>query len=60
MERQKYLPPKFSHSLKDLSKFLGIFELSEEDLKQQKERLSETSSSFSNTTQGMYKANQKN
>ena len=35
MEANKYLPPKYSFALKDLADFLGIFEVSEEDLKQQ-------------------------
>ena len=34
MEANKYLPPKYSFALKDLADFLGIFEVSEEDLKQ--------------------------
>ena len=33
MEQNKYLPPKYSFALKDLAEFLGIFEVSEEDLK---------------------------
>jgi len=32
-EEQKYLPPKYSFACKDLAVFLGIFEVSEEDLK---------------------------
>ena len=32
MENNKYLPPKYSFALKDLAVFLGIFEVSEEDL----------------------------
>jgi hypothetical protein len=30
MEQVKYLPPKFSHALKDLTTFLGIFEVTED------------------------------
>jgi len=30
LEQQKSEAPKFSHSLKDLAKFLGVFEMSEE------------------------------
>jgi hypothetical protein len=33
MEQVKYLPPKFSHSMKDLTNFLGIYEISEEELR---------------------------
>ena len=33
MEQVKYLPPKFSHSMKDLTSFLGIFEITEEELR---------------------------
>jgi hypothetical protein len=33
MEEVKYLPPKFSHSMKDLTSFLGIFEITEEELR---------------------------
>jgi hypothetical protein len=32
MEQYKFLPPKFSHSLRDLTSYLGIFEVAEEDL----------------------------
>ena len=33
MEEVKHLPPKFSHSMKDLTSFLGIFEITEDELK---------------------------
>ena len=33
MEQVKYLPPKYSHSLKDLATFLGIFEMTEDKVK---------------------------
>ena len=32
-EEHKYMPPKYSFALKDLAVFLGIFEVSEDDLK---------------------------
>lgn len=47
-EEHKYLPPKYSFALKDLAVFLGIFEVSEEDLLQQRKNNSETSSNHSN------------
>ena len=55
MEQVKYLPPKFSHSMKDLTNFLGIYEISEEELRSQKDSVSETSSNLSHVTQGMFK-----
>ena len=30
MEKQKYLPPKYSFALKDLTDYLGIFEITED------------------------------
>lgn len=36
MEEQKYLPPKFSYALRDLTEYLGIFEVTEEELKRQR------------------------
>ena len=33
MEELKYLPPKFSYAMKDLTSFLGIFEISEEEIR---------------------------
>lgn len=33
MESVKYLPPKFSHAMKDLALYLGIFEITEDQLK---------------------------
>ena len=47
MEDHKYMPPKYSFALKDLAVFLGIFEVSEEDLKAQRKNMSETSSNLS-------------
>ena len=55
MEANKYLPPKYSFALKDLAVFLGIFEVSEEDLKQQRLDISETSSNLSYMTQSAFK-----
>ena len=55
MEQGKLLPPKFSHSLKDLTSFLGIFEVSEEDIHNHKDSKSETSSNLSHITGGMFK-----
>ena len=60
MEQVKYLPPKFSHSMKDLTTFLGIFELTEEDLRSQKDSTSETSSNLSHVTQGMFRPSGRN
>ena len=45
MEEFKYLPPKFSSSLKDLTSYLGIFEISENDLKAKRGQQSDTSNS---------------
>ena len=33
LEQHKIVPPKYSFALKDLADFLGIFEVSEEELK---------------------------
>jgi len=44
------MPPKYSFALKDLAVFLGIFEVSEDDLKQQRKNQSETSSNLSYVT----------
>ena len=60
MEEHKFLPPKFSYSLKDLTSFLGIFEISEEDLKRQRADYSETSSNLSHITQGQFKPGKPN
>ena len=54
-EEHKYMPPKYSFALKDLAVFLGIFEVSEEDLKAQRKNLSETSSNLSYMTQSAFK-----
>lgn len=50
------MPPKFSHSLKDLTSFLGIFEVSEEQINKHRDNTSETSSNLSHVTHGMFKA----
>lgn len=60
MEQAKLLPPKFSHSLKDLTSFLGIFEVTEDEIKRQKDATSETSSNLSHVTQGMFKKTGRN
>lgn len=33
MEQVKYLPPKYSYALKDLAEFLGIFEITEDQIR---------------------------
>ena len=53
-EEHKHLPPKFSFALKDLAVFLGIFEVSEDDLKKQRQNQSETSSNLSYMTQSAF------
>ena len=55
LEQHKYLPPKFSFALKDLADFLGIFEVSEEELKAQRGNLSDTDSNASYMTQSAFK-----
>ena len=57
MEEHKHLPPRFSFAMKDLTEFLGIFEVSEEDLRRQKANNSETSSSISHVTSSAFKQN---
>jgi hypothetical protein len=47
MESMKHQPPKFSYAMKDLTEFLGIFEVSEEELKRKRGNVSETSSHIS-------------
>jgi hypothetical protein len=44
------MPPKFSHALKDLTDFLGIFEITEEELKRKRENVSDSSSHVSEIT----------
>jgi hypothetical protein len=55
MDRHKYLPPKFSETLKDLAQYLEIEGLSEEQLKANREDNSETSSNVSFYTQSAFK-----
>ena len=33
MEKVKYLPPKYSFAMKDLAEFLGIFEITEDQIR---------------------------
>ena len=33
MEQVKYLPPKYSFAMKDLAEYLGIFEITEDQIK---------------------------
>jgi len=33
MEKVKYLPPKYSYAMKDLAEYLGIFEVTEDQIK---------------------------
>ena len=54
MEQLKYLPPKFSFSLKDLAEYLGIFEITEDQIKNRGD-LSETSSNISYMTSSAFK-----
>ena len=49
-EEHKLMPPKYSFALKDLAVYLGIFELSEDELKQRFKNKSETSSNLSYVT----------
>lgn len=48
METSKYLPPKYSCALKDLSSYLGIFEITEDEMRARRGNLSETGSDLSN------------
>ena len=56
LEMNKQMPPKYSFALRDLANFLGIFEVTEEDLNQRRREASETSSNMSYSTQGPFKA----
>jgi len=56
MEQFKYLPPKYSYALKDLASFLGIFEVTEDEIRAKRVDLSETSSNLSYITQSAFKA----
>ena len=55
MEQLKYLPPKFSYALKDIAEFMGIFEVTEDQIKQKRGDVSETSSNLSYITQSAFK-----
>ena len=52
MEGFKYLPPKYSYAMKDLAEFLGIFEITEDQIKKRGGGgdLSDTSSNISYVT----------
>ncbi len=56
MEKVKYLPPKYSYAMKDLAEFLGIFEITEDQIKQKRSDggLSDTSSNLSYVTQSAF------
>jgi hypothetical protein len=54
MEQVKYLPPKYSFAMKDLAEYLGIFEITEDQIKQRSD-YSETSSNLSLMTQSAFK-----
>lgn len=56
MEKVKYLPPKYSYAMKDLAEFLGIFEITEDQIKQRRSdgALSDTSSNLSYVTQSAF------
>lgn len=55
MEQFKYLPPKYSYALKDLAEFLGIFEITEDQIRTRVGEQSETSSNISYVTQSAFK-----
>ena len=55
MEQVKYLPPKYSFAMKDLAEYLGIFEITEDQIKQRGSDYSETSSNKSYMTQSAFK-----
>lgn len=54
MEQVKYLPPKYSFAMKDLAEYLGIFEITEDHIKQNGGN-SDTSSNVSYMTQSAFK-----
>jgi hypothetical protein len=54
MEQVKYLPPKYSFAMKDLAEYLGIFEITEDQIKQRGGN-SDTSSNVSYMTQSAFK-----
>lgn len=53
----KYLPPKYSYALKDLAEFLGIFEITEDQIRKRGGggEFSDTSSNISYVTQSAFK-----
>ena len=58
MEQVKYLPPKYSFAMKDLAEYLGIFEITEDQIRQRgggSSDYSETSSNLSYMTQSAFK-----
>jgi hypothetical protein len=55
MEQFKYLPPKYSYALKDIAEFLGIFEITEDQIRQKRGDMSETSSNLSYVTSSAFK-----
>lgn len=55
MEQTKYLPPKYSYALKDIADFLGIFEITEDQIRARWGELSETSSNLSYVTSSAFK-----
>ena len=57
MEKVKYLPPKYSYAMKDLAEYLGIFEVTEDQIKGMQGSdgtLSDNSSTVSYMTQGAF------
>lgn len=58
MEKVKYLPPKYSYAMKDLAEYLGIFEVTEDQIKGGRHgsdgTLSDTSSTVSYMTQSAF------
>ena len=57
MEKVKYLPPKYSYAMKDLAEYLGIFEVTEDQIKGRHGSdgtLSDTSSTVSYMTQSAF------
>ena len=53
MEGQKFMPPKFSNALKDLTTYMGIFEKTEDDHKHKSEA-SDTSSQVTSVFRGSH------
>ena len=54
MESQKFMPPKFSNALKDLTTYMGIFEKTEEDHNSYKSQESDTSSQVTSVFRGSH------